>query len=137
MAHFSSAYRPRKGAIITAIICAAMLSAPGAIAAPEIFGMMSFLTPLGEGGAPVVIDPVTGIVTDLIPSNNAYPGNTFDAVSSGNTLYFVSDAAPKTLNKIDVTTGATGSIALTMPSLPPHFFPQFHYGYDCRRHRSV
>ena len=113
MAYFASPFWRWKGASIIVVTCAAMLSAPDAVADTELFGLGANSTE----ATPVEINPTTGIVT-LLTSHPVvgFVGNTFDVVSSANTLYITSDRSPNLLFSVDSMTGAVGTIPLTLPS---------------------
>jgi hypothetical protein len=114
MAHFTSAFWRGPGACVIATTCAVTLSSPAAVAASNLIGMT--LAPNGQPGeVPAAIDPITGTVTDLLPPGLSFLGNTFDVVSSGNTIYEVSDTFSTFLHAVNATTGAAQAIPLSSP----------------------
>ena len=107
MAHSTSALSRWTGA---SILYVAVLFSPGAIASPTLFGMAT----VPFGATPVVINPITGMETQLTPGF-AFTGNAFDVVASANTVYFISALFPDLLNSLNATTGDIQTIPLNMP----------------------
>ncbi len=87
MAHLTSALSRWLGA---GILCAALLSSPGAIASPSLYAMA---TGQGFGQSPVAIDPITGTETVITPGES-FGGSAFDLVAAGGTLYILSSTFP-------------------------------------------
>ena len=68
-----------------------------------------------QGQVPAAINPVTGTVTDLLPPGLSFLGTEFDIVTSGNTIYVVSNMFSTFLQEVNATTGAAQSIPLSSP----------------------
>ena len=80
-----------------AVPCAALLFSPGAIAATQLFAVLS-------NGQPASIDPHTGAVTPIGP---VLGGSDWDVVAAANTLYVQPSGglASAFLDEVDVTSG--------------------------------